>query len=302
MRKLIPITLLLLLLALPGIAGEGMPASRLDSSTGMVRLDDAVFANGVRLLGGIHGAGAVYELTVPTWARSVALAVDWWTPRPGNGIALYVYDHSATSVDEFLGLPNGDFHWRLWGNSTDSPGLAIGSPEFLLLSGDNPGGITPIDSEGSLRVLIWAEGGLPFVTDELVYLEQLRWRFSERDELWRRTPEWSSLVIPADSTGFDFAGGLLIADGIGRAGAGQVGSARGRLLATRAATVQALNLAVVYINEVVQRGVDSGKLPGYRVLRKEELPGGQVWVEIGIPLNGAGGLAEFLGFAEIIAE
>jgi hypothetical protein len=302
MRKLIPITLLVLLLTLPGIAGEGMPASHLDSSTGMVRLDNAVFTDGVRLLGGVQGAGAVYELTVPVWARSVALAIDWWTPRPGNGIALYVYDHSATSADEFLGLPGGDLHWRLWGNSTDSNGLAVASPEFLLLSRDNPGGITPIDSEGSLRVLIWAEGGLPFVTDELVYLEQLRWRFSERDELWRRTPEWSSLVIPADSTGFDFQRGLLIAEGIGRPSANQAGSARGRLLATRAATVQALNLAVVYINEVVQRSVDSGKLPGYRILIEEELPGGRIRVEIGIPLNGAGGLAEFLGFAEIISK
>ncbi|MCD4732918.1 hypothetical protein K8R78_01625 [bacterium] len=300
MRKLISITLLVLLLALPSFAGEGMPASHLDSSTGMVRLDDSVFADGARLLGGVHGAGAVYELTVPVWARSVALAVDWWTPRPGDGIALYVYDHSADSTDEFLGLPGEDLHWRLWGSSTDSSGLAVGSPEFLLLSRENPGGITPIDSEGTLRVLLWAEGGLPFVTDELVYLEQLRWRFSERDELWRRTPEWSSLSVPADATGFDFQRGLLIAGGSGRAG--QAGSARGRLLAARAATVQALNLAVVYINEVVQRGVDSGKLPGYRILSEEELPGGSVRVEVGIPLNGAGGLAEFLGFAEITSK
>jgi len=302
MRKSIPILMLVLMLAMPGFAGEGMPAAHLDSSTGMVQRDDSVFAGGVRLLGGVSGAGAIYELTAPVWARSVALSVDWWTPRPGDGIALYVYDHSATAHDEFLGLPGGDLHWRLWGSSTDSSGLAGGSPEFLLLSGDNPGGITLIDSEGTLRVMIWAEGGLPFVSDELVYLEQLRWRFSERDELWRLTPEWSSLIIPADSIGFDFEQGLLITEGIGRAGAGQVGSTRGSLLATRAATVQALNLAVVYINTVVQRGVDSGKLPGYRILSAEEPTAGQIQVEIGIPLNGPGGLAEFLGFAEISSK
>jgi hypothetical protein len=274
-----------------------VPVEDMERSGGLV----AAEVGYVRLTGGVSGSWAEYEVTLPPWVRSFALDIEWWSPRPGNGIAVYLYDYDARGPDEILGAPAGlDYHWRLWSVSADRYGFSSSSPKFLLTRGDNPGGLRPTDDGGRIRFLVHVEGGLPFVTDELVCLERIRWNLSERDELWvPDSPGWSTMSVPAGSEGFDFERGLLTASATGRPPVGEELTARGRLMAIRAATVQALAMAVAYIGNVTPDSLKPDQLPGYRVLTRERLDDGRWLVEIGIPLNGPGGLADFLGYIEI---
>jgi hypothetical protein len=278
-----------------------VPADDLVRGGGLVTLDEE---GCVWLTGGQTGSWAEYEARLPSWVESFAVDVEWWSPRPGDGIAVYLYDYGAKGLDAILGAPGGlDYHWRLWSVSTDRYGFNSSSPEFLLTRGGNPGGLRPVDDAWRVRLLIYADGGLPFVTDEAVRLERVRWNISERDELWAPdSPSWGALVVPADAPGFDFERDLLVASATGRPPAGEELTARGRLLAVRAATVQALALAVAYLGDVTTDTVKPDQLPGYRILESRQLDDGRWLVEIGIPLNGPGGLADFLGYIEIRRE
>jgi len=274
-----------------------VPADDLVRGGGLVSVE----CGGVRLTGGQTGSWAEYEVKLPFWVKSFAVDIEWWSPRPGDGIAVYLYDFGAKGSAGILGAPGGlDFHWRLWSVSTDRYGFSSSSPQFLLTRGGNPGGLRPVDDAWRVRLLVYADGGLPFVTDESVHLERIRWNISERDELWGPdSPSWSTLLVPGDASGFDFERDLLVASATGRPPVGEELSARGRLMAIRAATVQALALAVAYLGNVVADVVKPDQLPGYRILNREPLDDGRWLVEIGIPLNGPGGLADFLGYTEI---
>jgi hypothetical protein len=274
-----------------------VPADGLVRNGGLVSVEDGC----VWLTGGQTGSWAEYDVQLPTWVKSFAVDIEWWSPRPGDGIAVYLYDCGAKGPDAILGAPGGlDYHWRLWSVSTDRYGFFSSSPEFLLTRGGNPGGLRPVDDAWRVRLLVYADGGLPFVTDESVRLERVRWNISERDELWAPdSPSWGALVVPADAQGFDFERDLLVASATGRPPVGEELTARGRLLAIRAATVQALALAVAYIGNYVPDAVKPDQLPGYRILNRERLGDGRWFVEVGIPLNGPGGLADFLGYIEI---
>jgi hypothetical protein len=254
----------------------------------------------LQLLGGPAGSWVVYSVTPPPWAVSFALAVDWWAVRPGDGLAVYVYDHSNSPAPAVTANPDLDEHWRLWQSSRDVTRFASSNPRYLLLDGPNPGGLIPRGADGALRVLLYADGGLPLATDEAVYLRELEWTFSKRDELWRPTPEWSDLYLDADAAGFDFADDLLYAEGTGRAPVEYRGTARGRYLALRAAVVEALKLAVVRINEQVRLEVQLDELPGYRVVERAEVGDGWWRALVAVPLNGPGGLAEKLGYHRLL--
>ena len=291
--------LLTLLAALPA-AGETLDAGSFNESGGAVgRRSDG----GVVLVGASEGAWVAYELTPPPWAVSFSLALDWWLVRPGDGCAVYIYDHAATGPDEIYGHPDLDHHWRLWQVSSHLGRFASSNPRFLLLDGGNPGGLRPRGPQGRLRVLVRVDGGVPLFTDELAVLEELEVVYSDRDELWRPTsPDWSDLYLAADAPALDYEKDLLAAEGRGRAPLEYRDSARGRLMAERAALVNALQNAVVALNEQVAIQLVPDELPGYRIIESRELDDGYWSVRVGIPLNGPGGLAEHLGYHRILPK
>ena len=227
-----------------------------------------------------HGA-AVYEFDAPAGTGRFRAAVDFRNPK-GKRLRLYVYNHGAAPDDALLGNRRLGPGWRLWQSTEGEGRWASANPEWAYAR-SHGGTIDFIGPGNRIRLLLYAEGGLPFVSDGRFLIERVAL------ECDAPTPETAANIVPLIVTSQDawVEGGYLLVKGRGKQAVnpdrpGDENSRRA--MAQRAATVVAQRNLAVALGKIPRSG-GTAQIPGTRVRESKDLGNGEVEVTIEVPLD-----------------
>ncbi len=233
-------------------------------------------------LSGMFSYGAaVYEFDVPQGTDRIKAAVQFINQRH-KWLKLYIYNYGTSADNALFGNKNLDPHWRLW-QATDGGGVWPSSnPEWVYASSSD-GQFDFVGPERKVRLLLYADGGVPFLGDSRFLIQQLRMLCDAP------TPQAAAYIVPLIVTSSDawVEGGFLLVKGMGTAAVNpnRPGDANAqRAMAVRAATVVAQRNLAVALGRIPRSG-GTAQIPGTRVRETKEFGNGQYEVTIEVPLD-----------------
>lgn len=228
-----------------------------------------------------HGA-AVYEFDAPAGTGRFAAAVQFRNLK-NKWLKLYVYNYGAAPVDAVAGNKNLDPHWRLW-QATDMAGGVWTSANPEWVDAGAPGGrFDFLGPRNKVRLLLYADGGVPWIGDGRFLVQQVRLLCDAP------TPEAAASVVPLLVTSEDawVEGGYLLVKGRGKQpiNPDRPGDENfRRAMAQRAATVVAQRNLAVALGKIPRSG-GTAQLPGIKVRDTKDLGNGEVEVTIEVQLD-----------------
>ncbi|MRR09453.1 hypothetical protein EG831_05130 [bacterium] len=228
-----------------------------------------------------HGA-AVYEFDAPAGTGRFAAAVQFRNLK-GKWLKLYVYNYGAAPADGVTGNRNLDPRWRLW-QATDMAGGVWTSANPEWVDAGAPGGrFDFLGPRSKIRLLLYADGGVPFFGDGRFLIEQVRILCDAP------SAEAAANIVPLLVTSEDawVEGGYLLVKGRGKqpVNPDRPGDENSRrAMAQRAATVVAQRNLAVALGRIPRSG-GTAQLPGIRVRETKDLGNGEVEVTIEVPLD-----------------
>ncbi len=205
------------------------------SSSSGINANNTFSDDGAKLVGLIRAGFAIYEIDLPDYASSFSLKIDFINPKHQN-MEICIWNYGTEIEDESIRLPKDkpespetlNPHWIRWESTGTEDNYTTQSPEFLPV-------YTPdlsydfIGKDNTVRLMLYAEGGIPPNEDGLFYINALHLHYITNDDLETRLMHSSKVKLENE---------YLITTGIGKI-PNNVPEARKRPMALRIAKLDA---------------------------------------------------------------
>jgi|GEM_PF-1209539 len=235
-----------------------------------------------KLFGILQSAYAIYDFKVPKYVNSFAASATVKNPREKN-IDVYLYNYGTKREQQMLSKPDLDSEWIRWESVLVDGDWRSRSPEFIWAT-TKTGALDFLGPYGVIRLMFYADGGLPPDEDEIYFIDKV-------SLIWSEGIDVDSLLQALSSEKVWRQGDFLITEGIGLRPQG-VPPAQARAMAVRAATVEAQRNFAEILGEIekVKRGSETtttttATVRGARIRETEYLEDGSVKVIAELPLS-----------------
>ncbi|MEW6685253.1 MAG: hypothetical protein AB1393_03490 [Candidatus Edwardsbacteria bacterium] len=247
-------------------------AEFVSGSVNIVR-DQRYFAGGARLYSGLRFGCAIYEFSLSDKIEEFSISVDFVNSR-NKQMDIYIYNYGTRQDNEAIRNKHLDKHWRKWESTSTGNNWHSSQPRKMFTSSGD-GQIDFLGPGKKVKILFFAEGGIPYLTDEIFYINEVKIEFTPKSEI----------VLPQIKTSENawIEGDFLLAKGKGYAKASEVESAK-KAMAIRAAKVVALRNLAVALGEIDEKR-QKALVPGARVREIHELSDGGAEVILELPLS-----------------
>lgn len=237
-----------------------------------VKIDHSHYPNSAKL-GSFRGGYAIYEFTFPKTVTSFKASVIFENVN-SKSMDIYIYNYGTKRDDESIRKSKFDPHWIIWEPTSTANTWSSSRPEFLPARSAN--GVFDFTGVGDkVKLLLYADGGIPFFTTEVFYINRVILDYScieipGFDLILEKIEQSSDIWIEGDR---------ILARGKGYPPQGAF-EAQKRALAQRAAKVVALRNLMIVLSDTTQ-----GIVKGARVKESILLEDGGVEVIVELPLQ-----------------
>ncbi len=221
-----------------------------------------------------HGA-AVYQFQLPASADRIRAKLNF---RNLNKKRLKIYVYNYGTAFDGLSIRNIklDPHWRLWEAANGNGLWESHSPKHLYTT-SNDGRIDYLGPKNMFKILLFADGGVPFINDGRFIIEQIDLEYSTSESL-----------IPDITTSKDvwIEGNFILVRGIGRSKTridAPGYEALPKLTALRLAKVDAYKKLAVALKKISLSG-GSAAIPGSQVRSTRYVSDSEVEIILEVPL------------------
>jgi len=235
-----------------------------------------------KLFGILRSAYAIYDFRVPKYLDSFAASARVKNPR-GKKIDVYLYNYGTKEEQQILSKPDLDSKWIRWESVLIDGDWRSRSPEFIWAR-SKTGALDFLGNYGVVRLMFYADGGLPPDEDEIYFIDKV-------SLIWSEGININSLLQALSSDKIWREGDFLLTEGIGVRPQG-VPPAQARAMAVRAATVEAQRNFAELLGEIEKVKRDSktartttATVRGARTRDTEYLEDGSVKVIMELPLS-----------------
>jgi hypothetical protein len=218
---------------------------------------------------------AAYQISLPPSADRVKMEVAF-DNQNGKWLKMYVYNYGTVYDDPGYRNRNLAPNWRLWQATDGNGSWSTKNPEYLYTTSSD-GRLDYLGPDNQLKVLFYADGGVPFLGDGRFLIRQIRISYSTSDSV-------ASQIITSASAWIE--GSYLLVRGAGRnkvkidvAGYESIGKAQ----ALRAARVEAYRNLGIALGKLSPRG-GTAMIPGAKVRSTKFLEDGSAEVILELPL------------------
>jgi hypothetical protein len=235
-----------------------------------------------KLFGILQSAYVIYDFRVPKYLDSFAASARVKNPR-GKKIDVYLYNYGSKQEQQILSKPDLDSKWIRWESVLIDGDWTSRSPEFIWAR-SKTGVLDFLGTYGVVRLMFYADGGLPPDEDEIYFIDKV-------SLIWSEGINIDSLLQALSSKKVWRQGDFLITEGIGLRPQG-VPPAQARAMAMRAATVEAQRNFAEILGDIesMKRGskttsTTTATVRGARIRKTEYLEDGSVKVIAELPLS-----------------
>lgn len=251
-------------------------ADSFSEGVGVVK-DTQHFARGVKLFGLFFPGYVIYEFPLNPHQPSAGLSVRFENARQQQ-MDVFVWNYGTRTTSDAMRKENLDSHWILWESTSQGADWQSSRPEYLTLR-EGRGAIDYLGDENILKLLLYADGGMPPVSDELFYIDALTLRFPTYEEIFKRVTAMDSVWIE---------GQYLFAKGVGFAPAEAKNPAMGRATAYRAAQLDGyrnLAKAIYGAKKVDNKEIIVGDLKGVTEKSNQAIDNNGIELILYMPLS-----------------
>lgn len=235
-----------------------------------------------KLFGILQSAYVIYDFRVPKYLDSFAASARVKNPR-GKKIDVYLYNYGTKEEQQMLSKPDLDSKWIRWESVLIDGDWRSRSPEFIWAR-SKTGVLDFLGTYGVVRLMFYADGGLPPDEDEIYFIDKV-------SLIWSEGINIDSLLQALSSKKVWREGDFLVTEGIGLRPQG-VPPAQARAMAMRAATVEAQRNFAEILGDIesVKRGskttsTTTATVRGARIRKTEYLEDGSVKVIVELPIS-----------------
>jgi len=235
-----------------------------------------------KLFGILQSAYVIYDFRVPKYLDSFAASATVKNPR-GKKIDVYLYNYGTKEEQQMLSKPDLDSKWIRWESVLIDGDWRSRSPEFIWARSKTDA-LDFLGNYGVVRLMFYADGGLPPDEDEIYFIDKV-------SLIWSEGINIDSLLQALSSDKIWREGDFLLTEGIGVRPQG-VPPAQARAMAVRAATVEAQRNFAELLGEIEKVKRDSktartttATVRGARTRDTEYLEDGSVKVIMELPLS-----------------
>jgi len=134
------------------------------------------------LVKGLFSYGTViYQIKLPSSADRVSFKIRFNNLR-NKWLKVYIYNYGVSYDDLSVRNKRLAPNWRLW-EATNTSGLwESHSPKYLYTTSYD-GRIDFLGSQNTLKLLLYADGGIPYISDGRFVIEQITVEFSTSDKV-----------------------------------------------------------------------------------------------------------------------
>jgi len=242
-----------------------------DNSYG-VKVDHSRYPNSAKI-GSFKGGYAIYEFTILKTVVSFNASVLFENPN-SKPMDIYIYNYGTKRDDESIRKSKLDPHWIIWESTSTANNWSSSRPDILPARSSS--GVFDFTGGGDkIKLLLYADGGIPFFTTEVFYINRVILDYScieisGFDLILEKIEQSRDVWIEGDR---------ILARGKGYAPPRAL-EAQKRALAKRAAKVVALRNLMIVLSDTTQ-----GIVKGARVKESIPLEDGGVEVILELPLQ-----------------
>lgn len=232
--------------------------------------------NSFGLLKGVFSYGAaIYDIRLPAGTDRVSFEIKFANPKK-KWLKLYIYNYGVAYDDPAIRNKKLGPNWRLWEATNGTGEWRSQSPKYLYTA-SNDSRVDFLGSQNILKVMIFADGGIPLISDGRFVIEQIKVEFTTVD-----------MVIPDIKTSKDvwIEGNVLLVRGRGlsRARIDQPGfESIPRGAALRLAKIDAYRKLAIALGKISPSG-GTASIPGSQVKSTRYISDTEVEIILGIPL------------------
>jgi len=235
-----------------------------------------------KLFGILQSAYVIYDFRVPKYLDSFAASARVKNPR-GKKIDVYLHNYGTKEEQQMLSKPDLDSKWIRWESVLIDGDWRSRSPEFIWAR-SKTGALDFLGTYGVVRLMFYADGGLPPDEDEIYFIDKV-------GLIWSEGINIDSLLQALSSDKVWREGDFLVTEGIGIRPPG-VPPGQARAMAMRAATVGAQRNFAEVLGEIetVKSGSQAKSIAattvrGARIRETKYLEDGSVKVIVELPLS-----------------
>jgi hypothetical protein len=261
----------LLAAGLATAAGIIIDGSRLEASSRNAK----AAGQSARLSGSFTYGAAEYSVPLPPSADRVKMDLSF-DNQSGKWLKMYVYNYGTVYDDPSYRNKNLAPNWRLWQATNGTGSWATKNPEYLYTTSSD-GRLDYLGPDNKLRVLFYADGGVPYLGDGRFLIRQIKITFSSSEAV-------AAQIITSANAWIE--GSYLLVRGEGKdkvkidvAGYDNIGKAQ----ALRAARVQAFRNLGVALGKISPQG-GTARIPGARVRSTKYFEDGSAEIILELPL------------------
>ena len=228
------------------------------------------------LLKGLFSYGAaVYQFQLPATTDRIKAGVNFKNLK-NKWLKIYVYNYGTAFDDLSIRNKRLDSNWRLW-EATNSDGLWESRSPKHIYTTSNDGRIDYLGPQNIFKVMFYADGGIPFISDGRFIIEQIELEYSTSERL-----------IPDIVTSKDvwIEGNFMLVKGVGRTKTridAPGYEALPKLTALRLAKVDAYKKLAVALKKIPLSG-GTAAIPGSQVRSTRYIGGTEVEIILEVPL------------------
>lgn len=272
-RNITKIILTAVLAAAP-LAAQGNKEIRGKDYSGESR-QTSVFGDQAILKGLFSYGTAVYQFQLPAATDRVKARLSFKNLKK-KWLKIYVYNYGTAYDDQSIRNKRLSPNWRLW-EATDGDALWESRSPMYLYTASYDGRIDYLGPQNIFKILLYADGGIPFISDGRFIIEHILLDYSTSESL-----------IPGIATSKDvwIEGSFMLVRGVGRTKSridAPGYEALPKLTALRLAKVDAYNKLAVALKKILLSG-GSAAIPGSQVRSTRYVSDTEVEIVLEVPL------------------
>jgi len=265
---------LMLTLSIAGMASGAeitIDGSHLEGSSRNAK----VAGQAARLAGFFTYGAAEYSVPLPPSADRVKMELSF-DNQSGKWLKMYVYNYGTIYDDPSYRNQKLAPNWRLWQATNGTGSWSTKNPEYLYTTSSD-GRLDYLGPENRLRLLFYADGGVPFLGDGRFLIKQIRITYSSSEDIAARIITSANAWIEGDYL-------LVRGTGKGRVSIDIPGyESMARSQALRIARVTAYKNLGIALGRISPKG-GTANIPGARVRATKMLEDSSVEVILELPL------------------
>jgi hypothetical protein len=233
-----------------------------------------------KVAGMISYGAVIYEFSLPPGTKRFKASVQFVKQR-GKELKIYIYNYGPFADNDTADNKKLASNWWFW-QTAENDGVWISTnPEWSYTGG--PGGKYDfLGPQSRLKILLYADGGVPFLGDGCYLIQRVA--IISDDAAEGANASATPVIIASENARVE--GRFLLVSGLGVVNPKTTGDDEKtkRLMAIRAAIVVAQRNLAVALGAIPQIGGET-QITGYRVHETKDLGNGQYRVTIEVPLD-----------------